>query len=129
MQKASAQGKIIAFTSGLAQAQNTSKLGIDEAHTKIDSYEKAEASLTYPLAIFLVAAGEHSYFRAHEGYSADKNDHWMRWFEAYNKPLGAPLGPAKKKGYQYIRHFKHAKVFVDVKERKAQIKWLDNTSK
>ncbi|MCP5538204.1 MAG: hypothetical protein H7A51_18475 [Akkermansiaceae bacterium] len=124
IQQAASQGKIIAFTSGLTPPRNTSKMGIDEAHASVESYEQAQAALVYPLAIFLIAAGEHSYFRAHEGYAADKKGHWMRWFPEYDRPLGPPLGPAKKNGYQYTRQFKHATVLLDIKKRSADIKWL-----
>ncbi|BDS07498.1 hypothetical protein NT6N_25380 [Oceaniferula spumae] len=125
MQQASRQGKIIAFTNGLAETENTSKMGIDEIHGSVESEEKARQALIYPLAIFLISAGEHSYFRAHEGYAADKKNHWMRWFPEYDKPLGPPLGPAKKDGYVYTRQFKHCSVTLDVKKRTADIKWQE----
>ena len=123
MQRASREGKIIAFTSGLARPENKSKMGIDEAHAIVKSDEHARTALIYPLAIFLIAAGEHSYFRVHEGYAADKNDHWMRWFPEYDKPLGPPLGPAEKNGFQYTRRFQHASVSLDIKKRSAEIRW------
>ena len=123
MQRASQAGKIVAYTSGLARKENQSKMGIDEAHGATESEAQAQAELTYSLAIFLTAAGKYSYFRVHEGYSADQNQRWMRWFPEYDKPLGPPLGPAKKKGYQYRRSFQHAEVFLDVKERTAKITW------
>jgi len=90
MQKAARQGKIIAFTTGFASPRNTSVMGIDEGHATVGSHAQARAGLTYPLAIFLVCAEKHSYFRIHEGYSANENDRWMRWFPEYDRPLGPP---------------------------------------
>lgn len=124
MQKAARQGKIIAFTSSLETGENISKMGIDEAHAKVDSDEQARAALVYPLGMFLVCAEKYSYFRVHEGYSADRNDRWMRQFEVYDKPLGEPKGPARKDGYVYTREFAHASVRLDLVKRRADITWL-----
>jgi hypothetical protein len=123
MQKAARQGKIIAFTSGFKPTDNTSTLGIDEGHATIKSAEQARAALNYPLAIFLVCAEKHSYFRVHEGYSANENDHWMRWFPEYDRPLGPPTGSATRDGYRYSRSFQHAKVQLDIQKRAATIQW------
>jgi len=124
MQKASSQGKMVIYTCGLAGTANSSEMGIDEAHGSAKSDEEAQKAFNYQLAIFLVSAGEYSYFRPHEGYAADRNNKWMRWFAEYDKPLGAPLGPAIKDGYTYTRSFKHAKVKLDIKNRTADIQWL-----
>ena len=125
MQKAARQGKIIAFTTGFAAPKNTSTLGIDEGHATVKSQAQARAALTYPLAIFLVCAEKHSYFRIHEGYSANENDRWMRWFPEYDRPLGPPNGPAKKSGYRYSRSFQHATVQLDIQKRTASIRWKE----
>ncbi|MGJ8653774.1 MAG: putative glycoside hydrolase [Opitutaceae bacterium] len=123
IQKAAQQGKIIAFTTGLSQSLNESAMGIDEAHGVVDSDEQAQQTLIYAMAIFLVCAEEHSYFRVHEGYSANENQRWMRWFAEYDKPLGPPQGPAIKDGYHYTRSFEHAEVTVDIQKRTADIQW------
>ncbi len=123
MQQAARQGKIIAFTAGLAMADNVSAMGIDEAHGAVESDAKARQALIYTMAIFLICAEEYSYFFPHEGYSANGNDKWMRWFPEYDKPLGAPKGPAVKDGYRYTRSFEHATVFLDIQARTAEILW------
>jgi len=123
MQIAARRGRIIAFTSGFATPQNRSALGIDEAHSTVQSLEEARARLVYPLAIFLVCAEKHSYIRVHEGYSANENDHWMRWFPEYDRPLGPPNGPATKEGLRYSRSFQHATVQLDIEHRTADIQW------
>jgi hypothetical protein len=98
-------------------------MGIDEGHATVGSHAQARAGLTYPLAIFLVCAEKYSYFRIHEGYSANENDRWMRWFPEYDRPLGPPNGPAKKDGLRYSRTFKHATVHLDIQNRTASIQW------
>ncbi len=128
MQKAARQGKIIAFTTGLAASKNKSKMGIDEGHSAVQSDQQARAALAYPLGIFLICAEKYSYFRVHEGYAADGNNRWMRWFPEFNRPLGPPRGPAKKDGYRYTRTFEHASVTLDIKKRTAKIKWLEPKS-
>ena len=123
MQKAARQGKIIAFTSGFATPRNKSALGIDEGHATVKSHAQAREALTYPLAIFLVCAEKNSYFRIHEGYSANEGDRWMRWFPEYDRPLGPPDGPATKDGDRYTRTFQHATVQLDIQKRTANIEW------
>ena len=125
MQKAARSGKIIAFTSGFASPKNTSALGIDEGHATVGSDEQARAAFTYPLDIFLVCAEQYSYFRIHEGYSANENDRWMRWFPEYDRPLGPPEGPAIKNGFRYSRTFRYARVQLDIQKRMASIHWRE----
>lgn len=125
MQKAARRGKIIAFTAGFATPGNTSALGIDEGHATVKSDEQAQAALTYSLAIFLVCAEKHSYFRIHEGYSANEDDRWMRWFPEYDRPLGPPNGPATKEDYRYTRKFQHATVQLDIRKRTSSIQWQE----
>ena len=128
MQKAARQGKIIAFTTGLAAAKNSSVMGIDEGHAKVRSDEEAQKALIYPLALFLVCAEKYSYVRIHEGYSANEDNRWMRWFPEYDRPIGPPSGPAKKFGYLYSRSFEHASVSLDIKKRTATIHWRNAES-
>jgi len=125
MQRAARQGKIIAFTAGFATPRNTSVMGIDEGHATVGSDAQARAALTYPLAIFLICAEKYSYFRIHEGYSANENDRWMRWFPEYDRPLGPPNGPAMKDGFRYSRTFRHATVKLDIQNRTASIQWQE----
>lgn len=131
MQKAARQGKIIAFTTGFTSTGNPSgnrnALGIDEGHATVGSHAQAQAGLTYPLAIFLVCAERYSYFRIHEGYSANENDRWMRWFPEFDRPLGPPNGPAMKDGFRYTRTFRHATVRLDIQNRTASILWQEST--
>lgn len=128
IQKAARQGKIIAFTTGFSAPTNTSELGIDESHATIGSDAAAREALVYPLAIFLICAEQYSYFRVHEGYSANGNDRWMRWLPEYDRPLGPPSGPAKRDGFRYSRQFQHATVQLDIQKRTAKIHWQPEES-
>jgi hypothetical protein len=103
-------------------------MGIDEGHATVGSPERAHAGLTYRLAIFLVCAEKYSYFRIHEGYSANENDRWMRWFPEYDRPLGPPNGPATKDGFRYTRTFRHATVQLDIQNRTASIQWQETAT-
>ena len=123
MQKAARQGKIIAFSSALALPANTSTMGIDEGHATVESDAQARAALAYPLAVFLICAEKYSYFRVHEGYSANEDNRWMRWFPEYDKSLGPPKGPAVKDGLVYTRSFDHADVWLDIGKREGKIVW------
>jgi len=123
MQKAARQGKIIAFTASLGTPTNTRAMGIDEGHATARSEAEARAAFTYSLAVFLICAEKYSYFRVHEGYSADGNRRWMRWFPEYDRPLGPPEGPVVKHGFRYMRRFKYASVTLDIKNRTADIRW------
>ena len=77
--------------------------------------------IIFPLATFLVGAGKYAYFCYSWGY--DYNQGGMIDYPEYNKPLGEPLGLAKKEGYIYTREFKYASVFADIENRIAKITW------
>ncbi|WP_261342725.1 putative glycoside hydrolase [Aureliella helgolandensis] len=104
-------------------AENTNSLGIHEGHSHVQSDAQCRAGLIYPLAIFLICAEKHSNFRIHEGYSANENDRWMRWFPKYDRPPGPPFGPAMKNGFRYYRAFEYPSVELDIKNRTANIQW------
>jgi hypothetical protein len=80
-------------------------------------------NIDYPLGVFLLVAGEHSYFEwthtpdALLGALSDHN------YDEYRKPLGKPLSEAEKNGYFYTRRFEHLDVRVDIKEKKAVLNW------
>ena len=123
-QKAARSGKIICMSMGLGDA-NATGLGIDDTRKKLSEQTPYADNLTYKLAIFLVCAEKYSYFLAHDGYSVNGDDSsvWLKHFPEYKKPLGAPTGPAKKKGNIYTREFKHASVWLDIEQEKAKIDW------
>jgi hypothetical protein len=83
----------------------------------------AKERLEFALAAFLIAAQEYCYFGYSWGWYHDQG--WMQWYPEFEKPLGAPFGPAEKKGWVYIRQFKHASVRLDLEHEEAQIDWHD----
>ena len=124
IQQAARDGKIICFSLGLGRARKTG-IGIDDTRMKADDVSLFQDRLTYTLALFLVCAEKYSYFLAHDGYSVNGDDSavWLKRFPEYQKPLGRPKGPAKKEGYTYTREFKHASVWLDIEQQKANIEW------
>lgn len=87
-------------------------------------YDKLYSDREYKLALFLICAGERSYF----GYqysrnAADDRRLWDPDFPEYHKPLGPPKGPAVKNGYTYTREFQHAGVRLDLVKREGRITW------
>jgi hypothetical protein len=66
--------------------------------------------ITNSLAAFLIGAGEGSYYHCSRGWISnssfpDADDEWLTWREEYDRPLGAPTGPAVKTGAVYTRGF------------------------
>jgi hypothetical protein len=124
IQKAAQSGKIIAFTIGAGGYADTD---MDEDKKRADKTKKSsfEERFTYSLALFLVCAEKHSYFMFSDGYGVDDGSSklWMKELPEYSRPLGAPLGPATRKGYTYQRKFKHADVSVDIENQTADIRW------
>jgi hypothetical protein len=129
-QKAARQGYLIAFTAGLGEnvsdegAMNPQ--GTDEIR-KSSSDEKVTARrFNYLLAMFLVCAEKHSYFFAHDGYDAKKSKVWMSNPPEFERPLGAPAGPAVRDGYIYTRDFAHASVRLDIENQIGAVEWKAN---
>jgi len=81
----------------------------------------AREKITFPLAAFLIAAHEKSYFNYTWGYR--DNHGAYDWYPEFDKKLGAPLDDAKKNGFEYQREFKYASVYLNVETKKAQINW------
>jgi hypothetical protein len=83
--------------------------------------EKARRNITFPLACFLIAAQEHSYFCYSWGYRDGHGS--LDWYDEFDKPLGAPKGDAVRKGWTYTRSFEHAEVWVNLEIKTARIDW------
>lgn len=81
----------------------------------------ARENLTFPLACFLIGAGEHSYFNYTWGWTVDQGA--LAWYPEFDKPLGAPKADATREGWTFRREFEHASVFVDVEKKTARIDW------
>jgi hypothetical protein len=129
-QKAARQGYLIAFTAGLGEDVSDEEVmnpqGTDEIR-KSSSDEKATTRrFNYLLAMFLICAEKHSYFFAHDGYDAKKSKVWMSNPPEFERPLGAPMGPAVQDGYIYTRDFAHASVRLDIENQIGSVDWKDS---
>jgi len=122
IQTAARQGSIIAFTCGLGENLQDA----DEAPRAEGAARPAAGAgtrFTYLLATFLICAERFSYFDLTDGYDAKKSKLWLTRAPEYDRPLGAPAGPAVRAGYTYSREFAHASVRVDIEKQTGSIQW------
>ena len=85
-------------TNGTASVRRTIIAGIWVAffqECQQSSWEQEQAYFDFSLAVFLMFAEKYSYYAA----GLHGKDAWcgplcFPWFPAYDRPLGAPLGPA-----------------------------------
>ncbi|XP_065182760.1 uncharacterized protein LOC135813611 [Sycon ciliatum] len=76
------------------------------------------------LAAFLIGAGEYSYFGCGPWFRTNESSIATQWKASYDKPLGAPLGPAVKTGQVYTRKFASGTaVQFDCSSKKGEIHW------
>jgi hypothetical protein len=122
IQTAAQQGSIIAFTCGLGgNLQDADEASRSEAEAQ-PSGRTGDRS-TYMLAMFLICAERFSYFDLKDGYDAKQSKLWLTRAAEYDRPLGAPKGPAVRSGYTYTREFAHASVRLDIEKQTGSIKW------
>jgi hypothetical protein len=129
-QKAARQGYLIAFTAGLGEDVSDEEAmnpqGTDEIRKSSSDEKVTTRRFNYLLAMFLICAEKHSYFCAHDGYDAKKSNVWMSNPPEFERPLGAPMGPAVRDGYIYTRDFAHASVRLDIENQIGSVDWKDN---
>lgn len=128
VQQAARDGKIIAMTLGLGEsAADATK--IDDTRAGVEELAAMHERVNYLIGLFLVCAERYSYLYLHDGYSADlrrgecESKVWLKRFPQYDRPLGAPLGPATRDGLVYIRRFEHVDVMVDLETKQATLQW------
>ena len=125
-QQAARQGAIIAYTCGIGENQQdadetpTSVAGSGEA---VRRDEDAQSRFDYQLALFLICAERYSYFDLKDSYDAKRSRTWMTHPAVYDRPLGAPKGPAVRSGYTYTREFAHASVQLDIENETGSVLW------
>jgi hypothetical protein len=125
-QEAARRGVIVAFTAGmgkLALGETGNAQLTDEIRNRATKEAETQRRLTYCLAMFLICAEKYSYFLAHDGYDATKSSTWLKRPPEFERPLGPPTGKAQREGYIYTRDFRHASVWLDVKNEQARITW------
>jgi hypothetical protein len=129
-QKAARQGYLIAFTAGLGEDVSDEEAmnpqGTDEIRKSPSDEKVTTRRFNYLLAMFLICAEKHSYFFAHDGYDAKKSKVWMSNPPEFERPLGAPMGPAVQDGYIYTRDFAHASVRLDIENQIGSVDWKDS---
>jgi len=79
----------------------------------------------YSFATYLIVASEWSYY----GMSAGWGTASFPWYPEFDRPLGAPKGPAMSTGSppsSYSREFEHVSVTLDTKKKSASVVWKDN---
>ena len=117
-----AQGKILLFSAGPgAFGREESRAASQKTPEEMRQWMRE--NITYPLGVFLLVAGEHSYFEwtcTPDALQGSLRDHE---YEEHHKPLGRPSGPAEKDGYVYTRRYKHLDVRVDIQEKEAVFSW------
>jgi hypothetical protein len=125
-QKAARQGAIIAYTCGLDDNQQDADetpraAGENGAPAKRSG--DAQSRSNYQLALFLICAEKYSYFDLKDSYDAKTSKTWMTHPADYDRPLGAPKGPAVRNGYTYSREFAHASVWLNIENETSEVVW------
>lgn len=82
--------------------------------------------VTTELAYYLIIAEQYSYFRYQPEKAANMplyvNDP-TELVDELTRPIGPPLGPPTKNGYEYTRSFKHVDVRLNVETNEARLEW------
>jgi len=119
MREASSKGKVI-----MLQSSPVTDEPIPNSLAEKKAY--LAKHVDFPLAVFLIAAGENSFFSYQLGVSADVKVQAI-WNSDYipqlNRPLGQPLTGPKQTGFVYEREFEFVDVWVDVEKKIARLTW------
>ena len=93
-----------------------------QAHVPIT--QNCRDDLTNYEAAFLIGAGEHSYFGCGRWNSTNDDNTPLMWRPEYDKPLGAPNGPATYKNGVWRREFSRGTtVEFDTSTNTGKIEW------
>ena len=96
-----------------------------QAHVPISV--RCTSDLTDYIAAFLIGAGQYSYFGCGNWVSERDDTEPLTWRPEYDKPLGAPKGPAQYTAGVWTRSFASGtEVMFDTKANKGTIKWGSN---
>jgi hypothetical protein len=118
MEKAGKSGKIVVFKTWPENAW------VNKGFMAKSDKEKAEISkehLTFALASFLAGAQKHSYIIYNWGYRLSMGS--LLWYPEFDKPLGKPLNEMQVNEWILTRDYEHARVWVDLENKKATIDW------
>jgi hypothetical protein len=120
VREAVGKGKIIGFYGGGAfdPHYDAKRFSLEERTRRLARH------FEYNLALYLILAEQGVYFEYNDGFR--NNIHaWNVEYAEYSRPLGAPLGPARRQGYVFQREFAHASVVLDIQGREAEITWRE----
>lgn len=121
MMKTVEQRKMLLFSSGPGAFGRHSGLLNDQEDDEMCRWMREH--IRYPLAIFLIVAGEYSYFDWTVTPDALLGVLEHADYEEYQRPLGRPLAEARRDGYIYTRQYEHIDVWLDIKNKKAKLVW------
>ncbi len=119
IRKAAAMNKIV-----VVKAWPKTAMFTDPEFLKLSVEEKQAIlrdEITFPLALFLIAAEKNCYFNFSFGYRRSCLP--LYHLPEYDKPLGAPLRAAEQEGLILTRDFEHATVWVNLGTEEARIDW------
>ena len=119
MSAAARRGEIVVFKAWPGFTWWSDKELMKEPHA--EQYAVAVKNLEFPLACFLIGAGEHCYFCYTWGWLPEYGT--FDWYPEFDRPLGAPKGDAARTGWTFRREFEHASVFLDLQKRIGRIDW------
>ena len=125
-QKAAQAGYIVAYTGKLGrnfQDADEAPRAPGEKSDRTSVRRDKQMLFDYQLGIYLVCAEKYSYFYLKDGYDAKKSNTWLTRRAEYDRPLGAPKGPAVRDGYTYTREFAHASVWLNIENETAKVIW------
>ena len=96
-----------------------------QAHVPVDV--PCTSDLTDYIAAFLIGAGQYSYFGCGDWVAEGDDTKPLTWRPEYDKPLGAPKGPAQYNAGVWIRSFiSGTEATFDTRANKGTIKWGSN---
>ena len=127
-QSVARSGKIVAFTFDL-DAVLTNPMPVDQNGYVILTTE-LQNKFNYLLAVYLICAEQYSYFLINDSYNLNPGGSalWLQKFAEYDKPLGAPTGPAIENGYVYTRKFQFADVTLNLNTMTGAIVWKSTST-
>ncbi|WP_158134907.1 putative glycoside hydrolase [Photobacterium damselae] len=119
MREALSKGKIIMFQSSPETDEPVPEL-LEDKKVYMQKH------VTFPLAVYLIAAEENAYFSYQLGVSADERvqNIWDSSFiPELSRPLGKPISSPIQNGYIFERSFEHVDVWLDVEHKNAKLTW------
>lgn len=113
----------IAMMQEMADKEKIGILKVDDMDST--SPQTMQDDVGYELAIFLIGAGEYSYFSYQSSVDGTKDDFlWeTSYIEEFTRRLGSPLGIAVRNGNIFTRSFQYADVTLDTFNETSNIVW------